>query len=285
MVSQAGRFVSGLRGFFYGNRGPKRRDVETSWKPFPRPGPSSRWAGAGTIPSMLTTHPTSQALLATILADPADDVPRLILADHLDDCGESDRAEFIRVGIEIASLETQAGGGTLVELAGGRYVALRRRELEILSAPAPRTFKHAGETTIVHTTLEDNWLADFLRGVGWQWSGNERVEWRRGFVTSVTCSAAAWLEHGGKIVAVQPVESVTLTGKAPFEVPDVGWMFTVSDDPDCPAWRLPLALWDCLPRNELGKRAQPSPAAALAALSTAAVALARSRDGLPPLRA
>jgi uncharacterized protein (TIGR02996 family) len=47
------------------------------------------------------THP---GFLAAILADPKDDTPRLIYADWLDDAGEYDRAEFIRVQCELASL-------------------------------------------------------------------------------------------------------------------------------------------------------------------------------------
>jgi uncharacterized protein (TIGR02996 family) len=43
------------------------------------------------------------ALLNAIIASPGDDLPRLIFADWLDDRGEADRAEFIRVQCRIAS--------------------------------------------------------------------------------------------------------------------------------------------------------------------------------------
>ena len=49
----------------------------------------------------LTETSTYRGLLDAILADPADDTPRLILADYLDEHGSSqdrDRAELIRVG-------------------------------------------------------------------------------------------------------------------------------------------------------------------------------------------
>lgn len=39
-------------------------------------------------------------LMQAILQDPADDLPRLIAADWLDENGDPDRAEFIRLGIE-----------------------------------------------------------------------------------------------------------------------------------------------------------------------------------------
>ncbi len=42
--------------------------------------------------------------LSAICADPADDTPRLVLADWLDDNGEAERAEFIRLQCELAKL-------------------------------------------------------------------------------------------------------------------------------------------------------------------------------------
>jgi uncharacterized protein (TIGR02996 family) len=42
------------------------------------------------------------ALLASILAAPKDDAPRLVFADWLDENGEGERAEFVRVQVELA---------------------------------------------------------------------------------------------------------------------------------------------------------------------------------------
>jgi uncharacterized protein (TIGR02996 family) len=44
------------------------------------------------------------ALLAAIIADPADDLPRLAMADWLDENGQPDRAQFIRLQLELARL-------------------------------------------------------------------------------------------------------------------------------------------------------------------------------------
>lgn len=46
------------------------------------------------------------ALLAAIIANPDDDTPRLVYADWLDENGQPERAEFIRVQIEVASWES-----------------------------------------------------------------------------------------------------------------------------------------------------------------------------------
>jgi uncharacterized protein (TIGR02996 family) len=47
---------------------------------------------------------TGSALLNTVLAAPADDAPRLVYADWLDENGEPELAEFIRVQCELARL-------------------------------------------------------------------------------------------------------------------------------------------------------------------------------------
>jgi uncharacterized protein (TIGR02996 family) len=48
------------------------------------------------------TH--DDAFLQAILESPDDDTPRLVYADWLDEYGETDRAEFIRVQIALAAL-------------------------------------------------------------------------------------------------------------------------------------------------------------------------------------
>lgn len=49
---------------------------------------------------------TREPLIAKILAEPDDDGPRLVYADWLEEAGESDRAKFIRVQCELASLSS-----------------------------------------------------------------------------------------------------------------------------------------------------------------------------------
>lgn len=50
-------------------------------------------------------HPEYRALLAAVCAAPDDDLPRLVCADWLDEHGESERAEFIRVQCRIPQVE------------------------------------------------------------------------------------------------------------------------------------------------------------------------------------
>ena len=49
-------------------------------------------------------RPDERSLYSAILADPDDDTVRLAYADWLDENGQSERAEFIRVQIELARL-------------------------------------------------------------------------------------------------------------------------------------------------------------------------------------
>jgi uncharacterized protein (TIGR02996 family) len=44
------------------------------------------------------------ALLRAVVANPDDDAPRLVYADWLDEHGDPDRAEFIRIQIELHHL-------------------------------------------------------------------------------------------------------------------------------------------------------------------------------------
>jgi uncharacterized protein (TIGR02996 family) len=62
------------------------------------------------------------ALLRSIQADPDDELARLVLADWLDDNGDSARAEFIRVQIELARVAPNSAP----------WQSLRERELRLL---------------------------------------------------------------------------------------------------------------------------------------------------------
>ncbi len=149
------------------------------------------------------------ALLAAVLADPDDDLPRLALADWWEKNGQSERAEFVRVQCRIAELEPQTKrypayiGPEVVTVPPG-LPPLRAREDELLAAQVGPPGR-----------LNDGSWSWPL----WQWLSYWR--WRRGFVVAVGCTAESWLEHGDAISApvplpadvrgFQPVEEVTLT--------------------------------------------------------------------------
>ena len=149
------------------------------------------------------------AFLEAILAAPADDTPRLIYADWLDEHGDPDRAEFIRVQCELWA-------GTWSDQA--RLGALRRRERELFSC-----------------LYGDGLPGPFVPNLdGFVGRNSPHAHYRRGFVDSVTCPAADLLRHFDAVRACQPVTRVRLT-----DVPAVETCVTRAAD----ACRLPGRRW------------------------------------------
>jgi uncharacterized protein (TIGR02996 family) len=120
--------------------------------------------------------PQQEAFLQAIIESPADDTPRLVYADWLDDHGQPDRAEFIRVQIDLARLADHD---------------LRRRELE----------RREGELLAEH---EEDWLGPLAR-----WACGDG--WRRGFNESIKIDLSAFLGHAAEIFRATPVRRVLLS--------------------------------------------------------------------------
>lgn len=130
------------------------------------------------------------ALIAAILADREDDTARLAYADWLDENDRHERAEFIRVQVELARFdiyEWPKGSNVLVlsQEDGLRVDELRGRERELWDA----------------------------NGVLWLRQCRSLVDgtFRRGFPYRLTCSWETWRTHAAAIVAAQPIERVKLT--------------------------------------------------------------------------
>ena len=119
---------------------------------------------------------TEDALLAAIIAHPAEDVPRLAYADWLDEHGHPERAEFIRLQCERVRLPA----------VDRCHAALEVRERALQAA-------HEHEWT---ETLRA------LGATGWQF--------HRGFVEDVTLEALALLEHADALFRLTPVRGVRL---------------------------------------------------------------------------
>ena len=89
----------------------------------------------------------TSGFLEAILAHPDDDAPRLVYADWLDEHGDAERAEFIRVQIERAALPKW----------DVRQVALRLREQVLLA-------KHGAGWRAELPTVKGVTWGDFRRG-------------------------------------------------------------------------------------------------------------------------
>ncbi len=159
----------------------------------------------------------SEAFLADIVANPADDGLRLIYADWLEDNGQTDRAEFIRVQIERVRIRNLHPPADDEDRRIIRGFALYKRELELL----PR-----------------------MTGSAWLLACTD-IWYTRGFVYRVRLKCQDWLEHGVILVRQHPLERVELEIE-PIEDSDSvnGYLFQWSEIPDLPPNCLPEWLWE-----------------------------------------
>jgi uncharacterized protein (TIGR02996 family) len=119
--------------------------------------------------------PDLEGLLREIQARPDEDAPRLIYADWLEEHGDPDRAEFIRVQCQLARLS----------LWDRRRRDLTRREYELFARHANR------------------WSADLITRV-------PRWQFRRGFVEQIKAEPRHLTRHAEMLWRLFPVREVLL---------------------------------------------------------------------------
>jgi uncharacterized protein (TIGR02996 family) len=240
-----------------------------------------------------------RGFLDAVLADPSDDFVRLVYADWLEENDQAERAEFIRVQIELARCsqwkDNADHGGPRHQMylsfmkLDCRWCSLERRERELLGARW-------------HDWLSEGGMSHYFAmnrskdGYGWviKPSGEDgrliRAEFRRGFVGSLSLTLADFMTHAGAIFAAAPVEEVAITDRHPGH--DArgyqGWWGT--DDLVVGGDNIPLRLHAFLPPSPFWQRGHEdkwawyhSEAEAIAALSLACVAYGRDKAGLPTL--
>jgi uncharacterized protein (TIGR02996 family) len=241
--------------------------------------------------------------LADILADPADDAPRMAYADWLQERGDP-RGEFIAVQLRLAALEAAGAGGFVSPVVDFEYARLKRRERELLAAHEPVWFPWrtrdqvwAAKATVIGCCARhaDYLPCDCLRDA---WD----VSWRRGFVAHVGLTLADFEEHAAALFRAAPVEGVRLADREPIEaygrggrrLVGHGWRLESWADGarypgthECPAFLEPVLLKQDggEPWAAAGAVVYPTADAAHAALSAACVAFGRDAAGLPALPA
>lgn len=236
-------------------------------------------------------------LLRAVCEDPADDLLRLVLADSLDDHGEADRAEFVRLQCKLSTLgecerDFSLGLSCCCAFCRGGGLPLQWRQDELIRSCLWK------------------WLRDELPPAVWaefdRWTHEGNVVtskrdddlslvFRRGFVSEARCRLADWLAHGPAVVARHPVEAVVLAGKEPYRSDRMGlWnecrRTSRQDQNACPTNHcLPAEVFFVLRGLGLHERVSgeflcyPSPEQAREAASLALVNHARQQAGLPPL--
>lgn len=233
--------------------------------------------------------------IRAILADPADDTLRLVFADALEECGERERAEFIRVQCAIAADPRVNHAQSARVLADGctcSLCALRRRERELLWATGGGRHPQFGERPNLFF-----WAGPALEIVPEGAKYLDYITFRRGFVDSITLPADAFLAHAATLFAAQPVTAVRLSDRQPVPAAPShggGWRWYWSargiawtGDVDLVGYFLPPALGNYVqsPRRRGRSALYGDREHALAALSAACVAFGRAGAGLPPLNA
>jgi uncharacterized protein (TIGR02996 family) len=215
-----------------------------------------------------TTVTDGDALIRSVLATPADDAPRLVYADWLEEQGRDEDAEFIRVQVELARLGFD--GAFHVDALGrlqrlpGHIERLQDRQLELWMGGRGRP------------DLPDE-LQTWAMYVHNPHGQSLRV--RRGFVERIASFADVFFEVAAGLFAHQPVVQVRLIDLHPLAVHD-GYLW----DRAHPArsrtasHELPPELWDAL--FEAGVVRYPTADEADAALSWACVQFGRARAGL-----
>ena len=258
-----------------------------------------------------------QPFITAVCAAPFDNLPRLVCADWLEERGESERAEFIRVQVERAEKE-----------ASGRFgpehlLKLHEREERLLG------FAPGGHRPGLKNY--DHWFGDWL-----DTRRSDYGKWlSRGFVSRIECTLAVFMGyecercggqrmmtlHGNRIsetqgnpfvvqcttcngtghrpglvdtlFAVQPVTEVVLTDREPwngFGSPNQSFTWWQPDSFEENAWPetlVPMPLHDWLDwyiKKHARYTAYPTREVALAALSRACVALGRTRANLPAIQ-
>ncbi len=126
-----------------------------------------------------------EALLRAVCEHPDDDTPRLVFADWLDEHGEDERAEFVRVQIEAARLPL-----------GKKRAAKEARAKELLA------------------THENEWAAPVQPFVAGHHRGTYAhhyappVVFRRGFVEVLSTQADCYCEAADEILAAAPIREL-----------------------------------------------------------------------------
>jgi uncharacterized protein (TIGR02996 family) len=152
--------------------------------------------------------------IAAIIEQPEDDTARLAFADWLDEHGEPERAEFVRVQVEYARIGPEKPTVDLVN----RAINLTSRADELLT-----------DANVALWFPGDIWAGYVLNLAAPKSFSPEDAPFAtisRGFVSAITCTQADFLQHAASIFAAHPVTDVRLSDWPPAEVGDIGYAIT-----------------------------------------------------------
>jgi uncharacterized protein (TIGR02996 family) len=162
-----------------------------------------------------------QSFLNAILAMPDDDAPRLIYADWLDDVGECERAELIRVQIELATMpdhcENEGKGGCKLIGPICRWHVVINRLMDMERAGWLARFAAKDWPNEFPYERGSLYLCQLRRMDKNRQPSGIAIEYVRGFIESIRCSMSDAAQHLDAIVKEHPVRRVEFTGDRPPE--------------------------------------------------------------------
>jgi len=233
-----------------------------------------------------------EALYRSILEDPEDDTVRLVYADYLDENGQPDRAEFIRVQIELAKPShcTSCGGTGFTGYASytatcpscrPEFLRLKGRESDLWNVHSGEWFGSRSPRPLpgdLGWAISDG-EGTYIRAIVAAYHSRYFV--RRGFVDKVVCAMRGLVAVGKKLFSEHPITAVVLDDRVPIgpnsalPVPDDhSWVRDHGYADEIGTQILPPGLWDML----LGYDQSPSPRVFARRYPTAAAAHASQAD-------
>ncbi len=126
---------------------------------------------------------TEAALMKAICADPDDDLPRLMLADHWEEHGQTDRAEFCRIQMTLAGPSPCPTHGWDHNCADNNGYALRNRERELLNGSAATSYQPG---------LKNRDIWGVVYHLSPKVPNGMKEEFRRGFPEIISCRGVDW---------------------------------------------------------------------------------------------
>lgn len=137
-------------------------------------------------------------LLRSVLENPKDDNPRLVYADWLEENGDLDRSELIRIQIRLHDIKDE----------------VKLRIVEPISIPDPlvvenrRLKQRASQLFLIVCKFK-------LPSQCWPFNADDmRTEWERGFPHKIELKCTDFMKHAETIFRQTPIQEVRLTDKS-----------------------------------------------------------------------
>lgn len=165
------------------------------------------------------------ALLAACVAAPADDAPRLIYADWLEESGEPERAAYVRAAVALArTTDIDRRCQLMVEIDG------------LLTADRARRWFWPADSTCL--TRPGGGIADFCESY---WTA--RLSLSRGWAESIRAPLAPLMVGAAAIFRASPLLlGVRVADRRPQTGPNGSWYWFTDDTSETERHWLPMAL-------------------------------------------